>query len=112
MKRVRVRFNSGRQSVMFHIGEPLHAFKARHGCHAWYGNQVQRQKRRGLFGHIHLPSMRGMKRADYHELVSHEVYHLVDDWWRCRDGNVMDDNNEELRATIAGEIVRKFWERV
>lgn len=112
MKQFRVRFNKGKQSVMFHIGEPLKAFREKHQCHAWYSNAVQRKTRSGLFGHIHLPSPRGMKRIEFDELAVHEIYHLIDDWWRCRKGNVMSDNNEEDRATLAGELYRKFLQKL
>lgn len=112
MRRIRVKFNDNKQSVDFIVGENIKAFLKKRGCYAEYWNRAGRKQRRGPFGYIRLPSMVGVKSAEYSELVSHEVYHLVDDWWRCRKGNVMSDANEEKRAEIHGEIVRKFWRAV
>lgn len=112
MKQFKVRFNKGRQSVLFEIDVPIKAFLQKRGAYAEYWNHARRKQRRGLFGRIVLPSPRGMKRVEFDELVVHEIYHLIDDWWRCRKGNVMDDNNEETRATLAGEIYRKFWQKM
>lgn len=112
MKQFRVRFNKGRQYVIFHIGEPLHAFRKKHKCWAWYGSDRQR-KYNGLMGHIHLPSMRGMKRVEYDELVSHEIAHLVIDWIlsRARALSFIARNEEDI-ATMTGEISRKFWRKM
>ena len=107
MRKIRVNFNKGKQYVYFHIGEPLKAFKAKHDCDAWYSNQVQRNRYKGLFGNIYLPKC---KHGDpySHELVTHEVQHLLADWMKAR-GMRVTDRNEERIATIAGGIVGKFW---
>lgn len=110
MKQFRVRFNKGKQSVMFHVGD--HEILTEKDALAYYDEHKKRYKRRGAFAHIYLPSLRSLKRAEFHELLGHEVTHFIDDWWRCRQGNVMDDNNEELRASLHGEIVRKFWQKM
>jgi hypothetical protein len=108
MRQFKVRFNGGKQSVTFHVGDT--EILTQLDAAAYYDEHKKRRKRRGAFAHIYLPSMRSLKRAEFHELLGHEVTHFIDDWWRCRKGNEMTDNNEERRATLHGEIVRKFWE--
>lgn len=107
MRKIRVTFNGGRQYVYFHVGMTPRAFRRKRQAYAEYWTQAQRKQRKGLIGNIYLPEETRMPAMA--ELVAHEVYHLVDDWWRCRKGNVMNDNNEEIRASICGEIVGKFW---
>lgn len=92
---------------MFHLGD--YEILTEKDAAAFFDEHKKRYKRRGLFAHIYLPSPKRIKRAEFHELLTHEIHHFIDDWWRCRKGNVMDNNNEELRATLAGEIARKFW---
>jgi hypothetical protein len=110
MRKIRVTFNSGKQYVYFHIGEPLKAFKQAHKCDAWYSNQVQRNRYKGLFGNIYLPKC---KYSDpyLHELVTHEVTHLLADWMKARNMRVT-DRNEERIATMTGEIVGRFWQKL
>lgn len=57
--------------------------------------------------------MVGIKRPDYHELVTHEVTHLLIDWILSRARSLsFIRRNEEQIATMAGEIVRKFWRAI
>ena len=107
MRKIKVTFNKNRQYVYFHIAEPLKAFKKAHNCDAWYSNQVNRNRYKGLFGNIYLPKC---KHGDpyLHELISHEVTHLMADWMKARNMRVT-DRNEERIATLTGEIVRRFW---
>ena len=112
MKSFRVYFNGKKQSIVFTIGENLKAFKAQNDCHAYYVAADNRRKRRGQIGSIHLPNKRGMCKADYHELVTHEVQHLIIDWILTRArGLSFIRRNEEKIATMTGEIVRKFWDK-
>lgn len=103
----RLYFNHRRQYLIVHVDDPPRAFKRKNNCHAYYIPADVRYKRSGLFGHIHLPLVDD---GDYfRELVSHEIAHAVDDWWTCRKGNVLGVQNEEIRATIAGEMNANFW---
>jgi len=104
VKRIEVKFNNSRQSIIFFIHHSLNRFRKKYKCDAWYSNHKGREPRSGVFGVIHLP------KADRHymnELVAHEVSHAVDDWSLYMRGSA--DAKEERRATVNGEIVRKFW---
>lgn len=110
MKRIIVRFNDNKQSVLFVVGENIKAFRKRNNCDAWYGTQAGRKRNKGRIGSIHLPSMVGMRRIEYNELITHEVTHLLIDWTLTRARSLsFVRRNEEQMATMAGEIVRKFW---
>ena len=113
MKSLRVYFNGKKQSIVFYIGDNLKAFKTQNDCHAYYVAADNRLKRSGQIGSIHLPNRRGISKADYNELVAHEVQHLIIDWILTRArGLSFIRRNEEKIATMTGEIVRKFWIRL
>ena len=46
-----------------------------------------------------------------HELVAHEVQHLIFDWVLTRKGMKMTEQNEERIATMTGEISRRIWRK-
>ena len=109
----RIFFNSKKQSVIFHVEEPIKAFQAKNNCMAYYVAADNRLKYSGVIGSVFLPSPRGIDKAEYLELVTHEVQHLVIDWIFTRaKGLEYIRRNEERIATMTGEIVRKFIEKV
>ena len=46
-----------------------------------------------------------------HELVAHEVQHLIFDWVLTRKGMNINEKNEERIATMTGEISRRLWRK-
>ena len=112
MRQFRVRFNKGRQYAIIHIGEPIKQFRKANKCWAWYVSDRQR-KYSGLMGHIHLPSMHGMKRVEYRELIVHEIDHLFTDWILSRArGLSFIVRNEELLATMKGQMYKRICNRL
>lgn len=113
MKVKRVFFNRKKQSVIFHVGKSLKAFRQEHNCWAYYVAADNRLKYSGVIGSVFLPSSRGMTQAAYAELVTHEVQHLIIDWILTRArGLEYIRRHEERIASMTGEIVRKFFEKV
>jgi hypothetical protein len=109
MRHIKVTFNSRKQWVMFHVGISLRKFRNENQCHAYYVPADVRLKRRGLFGHVYIPETSDTM---FSELVSHEIAHAVHDWFLCRKGgDRCIIKNEELFASMTGEIARKFWRK-
>ena len=78
-------------------------------CHAYYIAAEERKQRRGLFGYIYLSELNFSPMA--HELVAHEVQHLIFDWVLTRKGMTINEKNEERIATMTGEISRRLWRK-
>lgn len=95
------------QWVLIHIGDDVKSFRRRNDCHAYYIGADVRKQRRGLFGHIHIPE--GESEINLHELIPHEIQHMVTDWILCRKGGQLTPKNEERIATMTGEINKRFW---
>jgi hypothetical protein len=62
-----------------------------------------------LFGYIYLSELNFSPMA--HELVAHEVQHLIFDWVLTRKGMNLSPKNEERIATMTGEISRRLWRK-
>jgi hypothetical protein len=62
-----------------------------------------------LFGYVYLSELNFSPMA--HELVAHEVQHLIFDWVLTRKGMRLTERNEERIATMTGEIARRFWRK-
>jgi len=107
MKPFRVYFNGRKQYVLVFVANDPARFKRKNKCHAWYIGEEVRHQRSGLFGRIYLSE------ANYsplgHELVAHEIQHLIFDWVMCRSGMTFSTTNEERLATMTGEVSRNFW---
>ena len=106
---IRVPFNKNRQYVLFHVADDSAKFKRRNECYAYYIEADVRHLRRGLFGHIHLSELNRSPLA--HELVAHEIEHLVFDWVLSHKGMTFNRRNEERISDMVGEIHRRFWRK-
>ena len=105
----RVYFNDNRQWVNIYVAhDPAH-FKRKNQCHAYYIAAEVRKQRQGLFGYIYLSELNFSPMA--HELVAHEVQHLIFDWVLTRKGMNINEKNEERIATMTGEISRRLWRK-
>ena len=105
----RVYFNDDKQWVNIYVAhDPAH-FKRKNQCHAYYIAAEERKQRRGLFGYIYLSELNFSPMA--HELVAHEVQHLIFDWVLTRKGGNINEKNEERIATMTGEITRRLWRK-
>ena len=105
MKRTfRVYFNGRKQHFDVFIADNPASFRRRNKCHAYYIGASGRKQRRGLFGYIHLGEVT-------HELVSHELQHLIFDWVLTRKGMKFTPKNEERIATMTGDIAKSFWRK-
>lgn len=105
----RVYFNDDKQWVNIYVAhDPAH-FKRKNECHAYYIAAEERKQRQGLFGYIYLSELNFSPMA--HELVAHEVQHLIFDWVLTRKGGNINEKNEERIATMTGEITRRLWRK-
>jgi len=105
----RVYFNDDKQWVNIYVAhDPAH-FKRKNECHAYYIAAEERKQRQGLFGYIYLSELNFSPMA--HELVAHEVQHLIFDWVLTRKGGNINEKNEERIATMTGEISRRLWRK-
>ena len=105
----RVYFNDDKQWVNIYVAhDPAH-FKRKNQCHAYYIAAEERKQRQGLFGYIYLSELNFSPMA--HELVAHEVQHLIFDWVLTRKGGNINEKNEERIATMTGEITRRLWRK-
>jgi hypothetical protein len=105
----RVYFNDDKQWVNIYVAhDPAH-FKRKNQCHAYYIAAEERKQRQGLFGYIYLSELNFSPMA--HELVAHEVQHLIFDWVLTRKGMTINEKNEERIATMTGEITRRLWRK-
>jgi hypothetical protein len=105
----RIHFNDNRQWFNVYVADSPTRFKRRNQCHAYYIAAEVRKQRQGLFGYIYLSELNFSPMA--HELVAHEVQHLIFDWVLTRKGMTMNERNEERIATMTGEIARRFWRK-
>lgn len=105
----RIYFNSNRQWVNVYVADSPHQFKRKNQCHAYYIAAETRKQRQGLFGYIYLSELNFSPMA--HELVAHEVQHLIFDWVLTRKGMTISEKNEERIATMTGEIARRLWRK-
>ena len=109
-KRIKVYFNNNKQWLIFHVGARLRAFRARNDCHAYYIPAEPRLIRRGLFGHIYIPTGE-ITQLMFEELKSHEIAHAMHDWFLCRAGGawaLANPRGEELYASMTGQISKSF----
>jgi hypothetical protein len=100
----RLYFNRRRQfvSVFFHEVSPQ-TFHRRGGGRWAYYIPAQVQGRQGKFGELHFVSGRVR-----HDVVAHELFHLLVD--RMRVCNMtMSDRTEERLAIMMDELTRSFW---
>jgi hypothetical protein len=105
----RVFFNGNKQWVNIYVAhDPAH-FKRKNQCHAYYIAAETRKQREGLFGYIYLSELNFTPMA--HELVAHEIQHLIFDWVLTRKGMTISEKNEERIATMTGEISRRLWRK-
>lgn len=105
----RVYFNDNKQWVNIYIAKDPIYFKRKNQCHAYYIAAEIRKQRQGLFGYIYLSELNFSPMA--HELVAHEVQHLIFDWVLTRKGMNINEKNEERIATMTGEISRRLWRK-
>ena len=105
----RVYFNENKQWVNIYVAKSPAWFKRKNQCHAYYIAADIRKQRQGLFGHIYLSELNHSPMA--HELVAHEVQHLIFDWVLTRRGMRITEQNEERIATMTGEISRRIWRK-
>ena len=105
----RVYFNNNKQWVNIYVAHNPAHFKRKNQCHAYYIAAETRKQREGLFGYIYLSELNFSPMA--HELVAHEVQHLIFDWVLTRKGMKMTEQNEERIATMTGEISRRLWRK-
>ena len=105
----RIYFNDNKQWFHVYVAKSPAHFKRKNQCHAYYIGAEARKKRQGLFGYIYLSELNFSPMA--HELVAHEVQHLIFDWVLTRKNMRMTDRNEERIATMTGEIARRFWRK-
>ncbi len=105
----RVYFNGNKQWVNIHVAQDPASFKRKNQCHAYYIAAETRKQRQGLFGYIYLSELNFSPLA--HELVAHEVQHLIFDWVLTRKGMNLNEKNEERIATMTGEITRRLWRK-
>jgi hypothetical protein len=97
-------FNRRRQyvSVYFHEVSPQ-TFHRRGGGRWAYYIPAQVQARHGKFGELHFVSGRVR-----HDVVAHELFHLLMDRMRVRNMTVSDRTEERL-ALMMDELTRAFW---
>lgn len=105
----RVFFNDNKQWVNIYVAHNPAHFKRKNQCHAYYIAAETRKQREGLFGYIYLSELNFTPMA--HELVAHEVQHLIFDWVLTRKGMNISEKNEERIATMTGEISRRLWRK-
>jgi len=105
----RIYFNENKQWFSVYVAHNPTHFKRKNQCHAYYIAAETRKQRQGLFGYIYLSELNFSPMA--HELVAHEVQHLIFDWVLTRRGMRFTENNEERIATMTGEIARRFWRK-
>ena len=105
----RVYFNDNKQWVNIYVAKNPTHFKRKNQCHAYYIAAEIRKQRQGLFGYIYLSELNFSPMA--HELVAHEVQHLIFDWVLTRKGMTISEKNEERIATMTGEISRRLWRK-
>jgi len=105
----RVFFNDNKQWVNIYVAKDPASFKRKNQCHAYYIAAETRKQRQGLFGYIYLSELNFSPMA--HELVAHEVQHLIFDWVLTRKGMNINEKNEERIATMTGEISRRLWRK-
>ena len=105
----RVYFNDNKQWVNIYVARNPAHFKRKNQCHAYYIGAEERKQREGLFGYIYLSELNFSPMA--HELVAHEVQHLIFDWVLTRKGMKFNEQNEERIATMTGEISRRLWRK-
>lgn len=105
----RVYFNDNKQWVNIYVAKNPAHFKRKNQCHAYYIAAEIRKQRQGLFGYIYLSELNFSPMA--HELVAHEVQHLIFDWVLTRKGMNINERNEERIATMTGEISRRLWRK-
>ena len=105
----RVFFNDNKQWVNIYVAKDPIWFKRKNQCHAYYIGAETRKQRQGLFGYIYLSELNFSPMA--HELVAHEVQHLIFDWVLTRKGMNINEKNEERIATMTGEISRRLWRK-
>lgn len=105
----RVFFNENKQWVNIYVAKDPAWFKRKNQCHAYYIAAETRKQRQGLFGYIYLSELNLSPMA--HELVAHEVQHLIFDWVLTRKGMNINEKNEERIATMTGEISRRLWRK-
>lgn len=105
----RVYFNNNKQWVNIYVAHDPAWFKRKNKCHAYYIAAEERKQRQGLFGYIYLSELNFSPMA--HELVAHEIQHLIFDWVLTRKGGNINEKNEERIATMTGEITRRLWRK-
>ena len=105
----RIYFNDNKQWFNVYVAKNPAWFKRKNQCHAYYLAAETRSQRKGLFGYIYLSELNPSPMA--HELVAHEVQHLIFDWVLTRKGMNISEKNEERIATMTGEIARRFWRK-
>jgi len=105
----RVYFNNNQQWFNVYVADDPIRFKRKNQCHAYYIAAEVRKQRRGLFGYIYLSELNFSPMA--HELVAHEIQHLIFDWVLTRKGMSISERNEERIATMTGEISRRLWRK-
>ena len=108
--RFKIPFNDNKQFCIVHVADNVRSFKRRNKCHAYYIAADVRKLRSGLFGHIHLSEFNLSPMA--HELVAHEVQHMMIDWILCRAGGALTKRNKEKIAAMTGEITRRIWRKI
>lgn len=97
----RVPFNNGKQHIRIYIANSPAYFRRTRKCHAYYLPAEARRKRKGLFGHVHFSEVT-------HELVAHELLHVLVDWMR-EMGVRFSERNEERLVLVHGAMIKSFW---
>ena len=105
----RIYFNENKQWFDVYVANSPAHFKRKNQCHAYYIGAETRKQREGLFGYIYLSELNYSPMA--HELVAHEIQHLIFDWVLTRKNMTFTEQNEERIATMTGEIARRFWRK-
>ena len=78
----RVHFNNNQQWFNVYVADDPTRFKRKNQCYAYYIAAEVRRQRKGLFGYIYLSELNFTPLA--HELVAHEIQHLIFDWGLTR----------------------------
>src|SRR5574340_401534 len=98
------KFNNSRQYVRVVIGDVSPDAVQRKGGGRWaYFLPTWESPRRGEFGEIHI-----VKTRVRHDVVAHELLHLLAAWLRAKD-MVITVRNEERLCGIFDQLVFRFW---
>jgi hypothetical protein len=102
----KIYFNEGRQWIEVRFVDPSHEYLQE--AHAFYWTAAKRKPRSGLFGYIYIRNDWDGYALD--ELITHEVGHMVMDWFWSHKNGVINRGNEEQFVVMLSEIRRAFIE--